>query len=167
LNSNLLVLVIPLFLFFLFVGLPVIIILSIRKRNNYPIQNDIKPCLAADENLLECTKVSIGIDGVAANGLGQMGAELAGLAGDGYIAGLTDKRLLLVAGGHRNKVFSFTLPDVLGLDYSREEAWVSDIVPGFLYVRLRGATLLLKTQGKNWCTRGERLVAIFKKMQMK
>jgi hypothetical protein len=166
-NDTLIIIVVPLLFLFLFIGLPLIIILSIRKRNNYPIQNDIQPYLAADETLLECTHVSIGADGVLPNSMGQTSVEFAALAGDWYYAGLTDKRLLLVADGHRNKTFSFPLADGLALEYAREEAWVSDIVPGFLYVRLRGVTLVLKAQGKKWWQRAERLVVLFKRMYLR
>ena len=166
-NNSVIILVMLLFFLFLFVGLPVIIILSIRKRNNYPIQNDILLYLATGETLLEYTYVSIGADGVLPNGMGQTSVEFAALTGDWYYAGLTDKRLLLVADGHRNKTFSFPLADGLALEYAREEAWVSDIVPGFLYVRVRGVTLVLKAQGKKWWKRAEKLVDIYKRMQLR
>lgn len=166
-NNSVIILVVLLFFLFLFVGLPVIIILSIRKRNNYPIQNDILLYLATGETLLEYTHVSISADGVLPNGMGQMSVEFAALTGDWYYAGLTDKRLLLVADGHRNKTFSFPLADGLALEYAREEAWLSDIVPGFLYVRVRGVTLVLKAQGKKWWKRAEKLVDIFKRMQLR
>lgn len=167
-NNSLIIFIMPVLLLFIFIGLPLIIILSIRRRNNYPIQKDIQPFLAPDETLLGCTRVSIGTDGVVTDTLGQRSEAFVTLPGDAYYAGLTDKRILLVADKHRNKVFSFTFPEILGFDYSRDGGWVSsDIVPDFLYIRLHGVTLVLKAQGKKWWERAEQMMIVYKRMQQK
>jgi hypothetical protein len=167
-SNSLIILIMPVLFLFIFIGLPLIIILTIRRRNNYPIQNDIQPFLAPGETLLGCTRVSISADGVVTDTLGQRSEAFVTLPGDTYYAGLTDKRILLVADKHRNKVFSFPFPEILGFDYSRDGGWASsNLIPGFLYIRLRGATLVLKAQGKKWWQRAEQMMIVYKRMQQK